>query len=152
MQGWAKGLIYSGIGMLLGGGLLIVLGWNGAASFDRVPAQIPYLISGGLGGLALVAVGGALIVVHAVRQDLARLSRQLDRLSEAVHAGTGTGLGPTAVPDDSATRVVAGRTTYHRPTCRVIEGRSDLQAMATHAARARGLTPCRICRPQEATA
>ncbi|HEX2027437.1 MAG TPA: hypothetical protein VHF25_05500 [Nitriliruptorales bacterium] len=152
MQGWSKGPIYTGIGMLLGGGLLIFLGWNGAASYDRVPAQIPYLISGGLGGLALVGVGGALIVVHAVRRDLARVSHQLERLVEAVQTGAGTGLGPTVVPDDSAIRVVAGRTTYHRPTCRVIEGRADLQVMATPAARDRGLAPCRICQPREDTA
>ena len=39
-----------GIGLALLGFLLIFLGWNGAGSYDDVPAQFPYLISGGIAG------------------------------------------------------------------------------------------------------
>jgi hypothetical protein len=40
------------------GGALILLGWSGAAGSTDVWEQIPYLISGGLLGLALVVAGG----------------------------------------------------------------------------------------------
>ena len=43
-----------GVGLCVAGLLLVFLGWNGAASRDRVPAQFPYLLSGGIAGLCLV--------------------------------------------------------------------------------------------------
>ena len=48
---WSKlgGLL--GIAYCIAGFFLIFLGWNGAASNDREPAQIPYVISGGIAGL-----------------------------------------------------------------------------------------------------
>ena len=54
---WAKlgGLL--GIVYCIAGFVLIFLGWNGAASNDRVEAQIPYVVSGGIAGLALVVSG-----------------------------------------------------------------------------------------------
>lgn len=48
-------LVFLGFGALL-------LGWIGAARTAREIEQIPYLISGGLVGLALVVLGGLLLV------------------------------------------------------------------------------------------
>ena len=75
--GWPKlgGLL--GIGYCVVGFFLIFLGWNGAASNDDEPAQIPYVISGGIAGLALVVLGAALIVAHSLRTH--RLSCGVDR-------------------------------------------------------------------------
>ncbi|MFP5255195.1 MAG: hypothetical protein ACLGI8_05020 [Acidimicrobiia bacterium] len=44
------------------GFIAMVLGWVGAARTAREIEQIPYLISGGLIGLALVVLGGLLLV------------------------------------------------------------------------------------------
>jgi hypothetical protein len=44
------------------GFVVMLLGWIGAARTAREIEQIPYLISGGLIGLALVIVGGLLLV------------------------------------------------------------------------------------------
>lgn len=129
------------IGIAAGGFLLIVLGWNGAAGLDRVPSQLPYVISGGLAGVALVGVGLTLVLVNEMRRTTTELSTHLQQLVDASGAPAAT--GPTAVPDDGA--VVAGRTTYHLPTCRLVVDRSDLQRMAPEAAADRGLAPCRIC-------
>ena len=76
--GWPKlgGLL--GIGYCVVGFFLIFLGWNGAASNDREPAQIPYVISGGIAGLGLVVLGAALIVAHSLRTDRVEL-RGVDR-------------------------------------------------------------------------
>jgi nitrate reductase gamma subunit len=150
MQGWSKGVIYSAVAMLGVGGLLIVLAWNGAANLDYTQGQIPYMISGGLGGLALVLGGLTLIVVHTLRQDLLRATARLDTLIEAVRGSGALGGGPTAVPEAQQQRVVAGRTTYHTPACRLVEGRTDLQVMSEAAARDRGLAACRICAPESA--
>ena len=60
--GWGKLGGQLAIGYCLAGFVLIFLGWNGAASYDTVSAQMPYLVSGGIGGLALVVVGAGLMV------------------------------------------------------------------------------------------
>ena len=44
------------------GFIVMLLGWVGAARTAREIEQIPYLISGGLVGLALVVLGGLLLV------------------------------------------------------------------------------------------
>jgi hypothetical protein len=96
-NGWPKlgGLL--GIAYCIAGFFLIFLGWNGAASEDDEPAQIPYLVSGGLAGLALVVVGAALIVAHSLRTDRVELRGSIDDLRAAVERmGEGTATDPSA--------------------------------------------------------
>ena len=83
-NGWPKlgGLL--GIAYCIAGFFLIFLGWNGAASHDREPAQIPYVISGGIAGLGLVVLGAALIVAHSLRTDRVELRGSIDDLRAAV--------------------------------------------------------------------
>lgn len=128
------------IGLAAGGFVLIVLGWNGAAEVDFTQGQIPYLISGGVAGLALVLVGVALLVIHELKQTTAHILGALERISEVNAAAA----GPTAVPG-SGPMVVAGRATFHLPTCRLVVERDDLQTMSPDAALDRGLAGCRIC-------
>jgi CHASE3 domain sensor protein len=74
--GPARALLVVG-GLLVGlGAVLIVLAWIGAANTTDVFEQIPYMISGGLLGLALVFIGGFCYftywqteLVHAVRRE-----------------------------------------------------------------------------------
>ena len=73
-----------GVGLIGAGFLLVFLGWNGAASVDRVPAQFPYLISGGIGGLSLVIVGVGILIVQNQRSDRAQLQATLDELRRAL--------------------------------------------------------------------
>lgn len=73
-----------GTGLCGAGVLLVFLGWNGAASVDRVEAQFPYLISGGIAGLSLVVIGMGLIVVQNQRADRAMLQQSLRELEAAV--------------------------------------------------------------------
>lgn len=82
--------IWSDLGSKLGTGLcgagilLVFLGWNGAASVDRIEAQFPYVISGGIAGLALVVLGVGLIIVQNQRADRALLQQSLRALEAAV--------------------------------------------------------------------
>ncbi len=66
-----------GVLLILFGLAAIFLAWNGAAGKDFVEGQIPYLISGGLGGLVSVGAGATTIVVQARRQDTAALTARL---------------------------------------------------------------------------
>jgi hypothetical protein len=93
-----------------------------------------------------VGVGLALAGVHELRKSTVQLTARLDQISELV-SGAATTAGPTAVPDDGS-HVVAGRTTYHLPQCRLVAERHDLQHMAAEEAVNRGLAPCRICEPE----
>jgi hypothetical protein len=149
---WGKLGGQLGILYCLAGMFLVFLGWNGAASYDDVPAQFPYLISGGIAGLGLVVVGSALILAQSNRADRAALQGSLDELRAAIErAGTGGAAVPGAQPSAAAS-VIAGPTAYHRPTCRVIEGQGQLVAMTETAARDSGRTPCRVCAPDAAAA
>jgi len=132
---------FTGVGFLL-----IVLGWNGAASLDHVQGQVPYLISGGLAGLGLVGLGMMLAIVQEMRRTNARLTARIDALADVVAAGRATGPAPSAVPLDG-TGVVAGRSTFHRPECDLATTQQRLQSMSREDAIERGLTPCRVCRP-----
>ncbi len=73
-----------GVGLCGLGFLLVFLGWNGAASVDRVPSQFPYLISGGIAGLCLVVLGVGMIVVQNQRADRAALQATLRELQESL--------------------------------------------------------------------
>lgn len=154
MRSWSKGVLYAAVGLLGLGGLLVFLAWNGAAGvggirpgIDYTQGQIPFLISGGIGGLVLVVAGLALLVVHTVRRDMIELVTKLDEVVDAIHELRNTGVGGAAL-GAGGTQVVAGRTTYHRADCRLVEGRTDLQLLAPAAAREQGLAACRICDPQ----
>lgn len=149
---WGKLGGQLGIGYCLVGVALILLGWNGAASYDKVESQMPYLISGGLAGLALVIIGAGLLVVQAQRQNRAALQSSItdlrdaiDRLIEISTAGSTPAVSGGAA--ESTTGVVAGPSSYHRPGCRLIEGQTGLMPMMLGTAHDSGLSPCRICSP-----
>ncbi|WP_052667407.1 hypothetical protein [Nitriliruptor alkaliphilus] len=133
------------IGLAAVGFVLIILGWNGAANFDTPQQQVPYLISGGVAGLGLVIVGVGLLVINEMKRATALVLAGLERAAEAGSAAA----GPTAVPG-SGPMVVAGRATYHLPTCRLVAERKDLQTMSPSAAIDRGLAGCRICDASQA--
>ena len=136
-----------GLLFCVGGLAAIWAGWNGAASYNDIRKQFPYLVSGGLGGLALVVIGVGLMVIQSQRADRVQLEANLtelrlilDRLT-AVPATNGSAEPPAGL-------VVAGPGAYHRPTCRLVAGR-DLRKMTPEQAEVAGLEPCRTCRPAE---
>jgi hypothetical protein len=238
-----------GAALVAVGFAVIGLAWNGAASSNSLPAQMPYLLSGGIPGLGMIVLGGTVLLVQLQRRLTAERGRQMAALQEGVASlaaalGTpetawappvtgarselppaaveifvagrdGASTGPsTGVPvlgrlanangDDvtlplpapladngdvdavfrppsadsvqgpiaaghGATaaahgpppaahgsdpgpakprgRVVVGRSSYHRPDCRVVAGRDDLPRRTAAQAVAAGLQPCRVCQP-----
>ena len=143
-----------GIGLCLLGFLVIFFGWNGAASQDYLPAQLPYLISGGAAGLGIVVVGAALIVVQNHRADRARLEAVLERM---VAANERQGAGAAALNRHAAAGapaglggyVVAGESSYHRVDCTLHEAREAAHLVPLEDVMSSRLEPCRVCRPPQ---
>jgi hypothetical protein len=86
VSNWVKSPLYTAVTLVGLGFVLIFFGWNGAAGKDYTQGQIPYLISGGVTGLALVLCGLAIVIVQAVRREALLLASKLDRLAEALGA------------------------------------------------------------------
>jgi uncharacterized membrane protein len=142
----------TGMAVVVLGFIMIFLGWNGAASSDRVPSQFPYLISGGIAGLALVILGAALIVVQSNREDRAKLLDEIKELRTALdEGGTKSAATNGGRPARSAATgrgaFVAGEVSYHVPTCRLLEGRDALPRVTREEVAERQLAACRVCSP-----
>lgn len=134
------------------GVLAICLGWYGIAHTRYQYNQMPYLISGGILGLALTFIGGFLYFgawlakVAADQRDSARqLADTMLVLADLVsRSGGGTALDQ-AVADPGAIPVLAGQgSTVHRRDCALIAHRDDLRVLDGSA---RDLSTCRVCRP-----
>jgi hypothetical protein len=138
-------------GLLLIAVGLVVIGaaYNAVASQTALLAQVPYIVSGGLTGLALVVVGAAVLVVHSARQDRAMLEAKLDQLTDAVLSASGG--TRTALPSDVSGLVVAGSASYHTPGCRLVDGREETHLLTPAEAESQGLKACRVCQPQQAS-
>ena len=140
-----------GVGLTLVGFLVIFFGWNGTASADYVPAQLPYLLSAGAAGLGLVVVGAAMIIVQSQRADRARLEQALERVAQAVERG-GSGSAPAAAMSNGLGTglggfVVTGHLSYHRVECDLPEARVEAAVVPLSDVLGGPLTPCRVCNP-----
>ena len=93
-------MLIAGSALMALGFLAIVLGWYGAAHSAYVFQEVPYLISGGLLGVALMAGGGfvffAAWLVRMIEENRAsntRLAQTLDRIDRALGAQPGAPSG-----------------------------------------------------------
>lgn len=153
-------LIVGGVLLPLGL-LLIVLAWLGASHTVLLFEQIPYMISGGLLGLALVFIGGFVyftywqtLLVREGRDQSRRVEQLLVRieshLATAAEADAGSSsLAPARQAPASGTAAplflaTPTGTMLHRSTCQVVAGRRELRRVALGTA---GFEPCRLCRP-----
>jgi hypothetical protein len=148
MERW---LLFVGAALVILGVPVIILGWYGASHTPYVFEQVPYLISGGVLGLALAVVGGLFYFAYWITRQIQETRRQADQTREAL----------TEIRDLLADRVIASAgkakasgngafvatakgTMFHRPGCVVVAGRDDLHDVK---ADGEGLEPCKICEP-----
>lgn len=75
---------YAGVAVTAVGFALIALAWAKIAALTNVALQLPYLVSAGLSGLALVMAGLIVINIAAKRQDGAERARQMQALNETL--------------------------------------------------------------------
>ena len=135
--------------------LVIVLGWYGAAHTPYLFEQVPYLISGGLVGLALVTGAGLLYFGSWIARLAAAQQRTSDQTLELLRA-VRDGLGSAPVASTArrsngsakASYVATARgSMWHRPDCAVVAGREDLRSVSPTGD---GLQPCALCNPLSA--
>ncbi|WP_344663625.1 hypothetical protein [Catenulispora yoronensis] len=86
-----QGLGLAGSLLMPLGLVAIGLGWFGAAHTPYTFEQVAYLVSGGIGGLALTTLGGFLFfgswlarIAHQQRQQTELLAGEVGRLADAV--------------------------------------------------------------------
>lgn len=152
------------------GALAIIIGYLGLSRRVLVAEQLPYLISGGIGGMAMIVIGGVLVATEDVRRDQDRIAAleddvaSLRQMVEELHLAL---LRP-ADPARSAARVaehttrfdapvaggadddqfaVPGGTTFHQAGCAMLDGKAKVSAVSPATVRRRGLEPCPLCAP-----
>lgn len=151
----AAGTQTLGAVLCVAGFVILALGWWKISKEPIVALQIPYLVSGGIGGALLLGLGGVLLLAHDLRLDNRRLEAieaAIDDLRdvllvEAAREAVAPVAAAPSVPhvNGSARYVqVAGGTRYHRPDCTAAAGKAvtplDDEAMAS-------MVPCRLCAP-----
>jgi hypothetical protein len=150
-------ILFGGGAVLMPLGVLIIfLGWYGIAHTRYQYNQMPYLISGGILGLALTFIGGFLYfgawlakVAADQKESAQQLSDTILVLADLVSKSTAGSL-PNAVTEAIAQPgsipVLAGQgTTVHRRDCALIAHRDDLRVLAGNET---DLTTCRVCQPE----
>jgi hypothetical protein len=147
------------------GALLILIGWFGVSREAIVAKQLPYLISGGVGGVMFTVIGAYFLGTEELRKDSGRLDR-LERQMQELHAAllsrpdapaldtaaefapeeSGSGNGHGAATKERLV-VLPGGDRYHRRDCAMVEGKSGASSLAPSSIKRRGLEPCPLCEP-----
>ena len=152
--GMERYLLIAGAIMVIVGVPVIVLGWWGASRTPYVFEQVPYLISGGLLGLALAILGGLCYFAYWVSRVIQETRRQTEQTSKALGEIRDLLAGATIAASASKAKAHAtgngafvateNGTMFHRSDCVVVQGRDDLRKVEPGA---KGLEPCKICEP-----
>jgi hypothetical protein len=71
---------YAGVLLTLLGGVLLLVAWGKTAGLTNVALQVPFLVSAGCTGLALVAVGLTVVNIAAKADDARKRRAQLAEL------------------------------------------------------------------------
>ena len=132
--------------LLLGSALItlgiaaIMVGWFGASGTDKVWAQMPYLISGGLLGLALVFAGAALIFAFYLARLNLVTERRFRDLEHALLMRVPLMDCEDVVSSNGHVVASASGTKYHRPDCLLVVNKPKTRAMTAEQA-SRRTTP-----------
>jgi hypothetical protein len=146
-------LMVLGGAMMVAGVAAIVLGWYGAAHTPYDFEQVPYLISGGLLGLALATLGGLFYFAYWLTRQIAESRTQSDATAQALARiaellaggsnGSRVSAGNGGVKTGEFVATATG-TMIHRPDCSVVVGRKGLRSVSPDDP---GLEPCKLCDP-----
>jgi hypothetical protein len=149
------GYVFVGIGLIL-----LLTAYLGVSREVLVAKQIPYLVSGGLFGLAAVTLGSRLILIEDLRRDAGRLDR-LERAVADLHsvllsradapAPDQQGLLREGSLNGHATEgqllALSGGDSFHRQACPLVEGKTTAKPLTAVAAQRKGLRACPMCQP-----
>ena len=137
--------------------VFILIGYLGVSRESLVAKQLPYFISGGVGGVLLAIVGAYFVGIDQIRRDSGRLDR-LETMVDELHAallqrpdaprpaeetaqadGRANGSGPLFVLPQGQS--------FHRTGCAVLEGKSGATKVSRATIKRRKLDPCALCEP-----
>ncbi len=129
------------------GFVLIFLAWNGSASKNVIMAQFPYVLSGGVMGLALVCTGSLLLLLSTVRAERQIMSDKFDEIVQLLGRSLAASQFSTNGGTDTAVKVIAASAHYHRQECKILDGKTGLTQVSLQQAVSEGLQACRVCEP-----
>ena len=138
-----------GWGLAALGVIALVVAWAGVSGQIFVARQVPYVVSGGLGGLALIVLAGVLLGTHDLYGYAARLDRVEQKVDEIHRVLVMAWDDPAGTSLDDGNAVVATLpkgSSYHRLSCAAVQGKAVDQLPAQEAARL-GLSSCKLCEP-----
>lgn len=135
------------------GALALFLGWYGVSGQALTAKQLPYLVSGGLTGIALIVLAGVFLATEDVRRQLSRLDRveqqmaQLYALFVEDLANPAASAAAPAGTDTELLFALPNGTSYHRSGCALINDKPAAAGVGVTDIRRRALRPCRVCTP-----
>ncbi len=93
-----------------GGGVLLVIAWYDISGTADLYGQMPYLVSAGFTGLALIIIGSAFVVAGRTDRVERRLAQLLDAITEPVEneGGNGTETADPSAEPANARRPIRG--------------------------------------------
>jgi hypothetical protein len=136
------------LALLVLGVVLVLLGWYGAANTNILTEQIPYFISGGLLGMALIIVAG----IVGSSASLSRENRDMHRdLTNVIGSSSGGGQlrsvpSPKRPASNGGVYLVPGGHSFHQAGCPIVEGKHSTELSLEEALSA-GYTACKLCGP-----
>jgi len=156
---WASIRPYLGYILIAVGGLLLLAGYLGVSREVIVARQIPYLVSGGLLGLAAVTLGGRLLLIEDLRRDSGRLDR-LEKAVQELHQVLLYRPDAPSIAEASASPavngakvaavkllVLPGGESFHRQDCPVVGDKPAGRSVTLETAQRKGLHACPLCQP-----
>jgi len=152
---WAWTAVRPYIGWVLAGAgaVALFIGWFGVSGESLTAKQIPYLVSAGLTGVALFIMAGVFLATDDIRRQFERIG-ELERKVDDLYALFVAELdgAPASLPTADPDRLVAlpAGTSYHRPSCSLVTGKTDVALVSARDIDKRGLRPCRVCDPAPA--
>jgi hypothetical protein len=69
-------------GLTIAGLIAVLVGYLGVRDQSHIELQLPYVISGGLGGLALMGLGALVLIQYQMRLQARRFAEMTDSLDE----------------------------------------------------------------------
>jgi uncharacterized membrane protein len=72
--------LYIGVLLVVAGLAAIAVGWWKSSRLDIEAGQIPYVISGGFGGLGLIVLGAGAIVMDVLQRSMWHVRRAVEDL------------------------------------------------------------------------
>lgn len=156
---WASIRPYLGYILIGLGAILLLAGYLGVSREVIVARQIPYLVSGGLVGLACVTIGGRLLLIEDLRRDSGRLDRlekaMLELHQVLVYRPDAPPLAASATATNAAANgaaatkllVLPGGESFHRQDCPVVGDKPAGRSVTLETAQRKGLHACPLCQP-----